>query len=90
MVPPVRGSTRGNHVPGLAPEQLLDPLRAVERVVVDELECRRVLEAQLVRHAPLEETMGRPQPVERAPTHRVGAQDGHVHPRLAQVWTGID
>src|SRR5918998_5181084 len=67
-------------VPGLALEQLLDPLRAVERVVVDEVERRRVLEVQLLRHAALEETVRRPQPIERAPAHGAGAQDGHVHP----------
>src|SRR5918992_3114315 len=77
-------------VPGLALEQLLDPLRAVEGVVVDEVERRRVLEVQLLRHAPLEEAVGRAQPVKRAPADAAVAQDGHVHPRLAQVWTGID
>ena len=88
-VPPV-GVPRGNHVFGLALEQLLDPLRAVERVVVHEVEGRRVLEVQLVGHPPLQVAVRRPQAVERAPAHRSAAQDGHVYPRLAQVWGCID
>src|SRR5688572_2637970 len=50
----------------LALDQLLDPLRAVEGVVVDEVERRRVLEVQLVRHPPLEEAVRGAQAVERA------------------------
>ena len=38
----------------------------------------------------LQVAVRRPQAVERAPAHRSAAQDGHVYPRLAQVWGCID
>src|SRR5215203_3747166 len=71
-------------------QQLLDADAPVDRVVVGELERRRVLEAQLVAHAALQIAVGGTQAFERGSADRLVPQDGDVDARVAQVRAGVD
>ena len=82
-----RGAVRAAHSPTLPLEQLVDAQAALDRVVVDEVQRRRVLEPQLAGDPALQEAVGGAQAVQRAPrARRASPSTRHVDACVAKVW----
>src|ERR1700691_4917688 len=71
-------------------DQRVHAQRAVGGVVIGELKCRRSLERQLARDAPLQIAVGAAQPCQRVVSHLALAEHAHVYARMAQVRACLD
>src|SRR4051812_21729087 len=71
-------------------EQLCDPPGALGRVVVDELQLRRVLHPQLAPDAPLQVAVRGVQRLQGAPALSGVAEDRHEYARMAEIWRCLD
>src|SRR4051794_6475219 len=72
------------------PEQALDPFRAVSRVVIAEVELRRVLQAQLVRDGALERTVRRLEARQRELALVLVTQHGHPDGGVTEIGRRVD